>query len=121
MACAANQIYYSLSQRSPEFDLVPWLRRQSIAVMAYSPIDQGALTRNVALRALAVERGVTAAQLALAWLLAQPSVMAIPKTTDPHHLRENLDAAGLVLDSDDLSALDRAFAPPDRKSALAML
>lgn len=118
--CATNQVYYSLSERGPAFDLIPWLQQHGIVTMAYSPIDQGRLARNAALRALAKKRAATPAQLALAWLVAQPGVMAIPKAASEAHLRENLAALTLTLTTADLAELDAAFAPPKRKTALAM-
>jgi len=119
--CATNQIYYSLTVRGPGFDLVPWLQARDIATMAYSPIDQGALARNGALATIAERRGVSAAQLALAWLVAQRDVMAIPKAASEAHLRENLAARDIVLDGAEQAALDRAFPPPTRKTPLSMV
>jgi diketogulonate reductase-like aldo/keto reductase len=118
--CATDQIYYSLGARAPAFDLVPWLQHHGMVTMAYSPIDQGRLARNPALRALAQKRGATPAQLALAWLIAQPGVMAIPKAASEAHLRENLAALTLTLDAADRAELDAAFPPPRRKAPLAM-
>ena len=118
--CVTNQIYYSLGSRGPEFELVPWLQRHGIMTMAYSPIDQGALVRNGALRKIAVRLGVTPAQIALAWLTGQADVMAIPKATGEAHLRENFDAQDLVLTDEDRAEIDAAFPPPKRASALAM-
>jgi len=119
-ACAANQVYYSLGQRAPEFALLPWQRERSIPLMAYSPIDQGDLAAAVALQELADRRGATAAQLALAWLLARPGVVAIPKAVRETHLRENLAAADLVLSEAEHAAIDKIFPPPRKKTALAM-
>ena len=119
-ACAANQVWYSASQRGVEFELLPWMQARSMPLMAYSPIDQAALARHPRLEALARRLGATAAQIALAWVLRAPGVVAIPKAVDPGHLRANLDAAGLVLDAPALAEIDRAFAPPRRKTALAM-
>ena len=119
--CATNQIYYSLSARGPGFALVPWLQARDLVTMAYSPIDQGALARNAALGTIARRRRVTAAQLALAWLVAQRGVMAIPKAASEAHLRENLQALEIVLDDAELAALDRAFPPPAGKTPLAMI
>ena len=119
--CATNQIYYSLSARGAGFDLVPWLQARGLATMAYSPIDQGALARNAALGTLARRRGVSAAQLALAWLMAQRDVMAIPKAASEAHLRENLAAREIVLDDAERAELDRAFPPPRKKTPLAMI
>jgi diketogulonate reductase-like aldo/keto reductase len=119
-ACAANQVWYSASQRGVEFDLLPWMRKRGMPLMAYSPIDQAALARHPLLAAIAKRLGVTAAQVALAWVLRDEDVVAIPKAIDRGHLRANLDAAALVLDAQALAEIDRAFAPPRRKSALAM-
>lgn len=119
-ACAANQVYYSASERGIEFDLLPWQRRRRLATMAYCPIDQGTLATNGELARIAGRRGVTAAQLALAWTLRDGDVIAIPKAAQPAHLRDNLAAADLVLEAADLAAMDKLFPPPRRKQPLAM-
>jgi diketogulonate reductase-like aldo/keto reductase len=58
--------------------------------------------------------------VALAWLLQQPGVMAIPKAANAVHLRHNWAAARLGLDAEDLATLNQLFAPPGRKQPLAM-
>jgi diketogulonate reductase-like aldo/keto reductase len=118
--CATNQIYYSLTARGPAFDLLPWQGSQGLVTMAYSPIDQGALAASAALRPLAERLRATPAQVALAWLLAQPGVMAIPKAAGAAHLEENFAAQALVLSSKDHVELDRLFAPPRRRTPLVM-
>ena len=118
--CATNQIYYSLGSRGPEFELVPWLQRRGIMTMAYSPIDQGALARSTKLRDLARRLGATPAQIALAWLMGQRGVMAIPKAAGEAHLRENFASQALVLSDADRAEIDAAFPPPTRASALTM-
>jgi len=118
--CSANQVYYSLSQRGIEYGLLPWLRSHRMAGMAYCPIDQGALAGDKTLLAIGERHAASAAQVALAWVLAQPGVIAIPKAVREAHLRENLAAAELVLGSEDLAELDRRFPPPKDKQALAM-
>ena len=119
--CVTDQVYYSIAERGPAFSLAPWLRARGQALMAYSPIDQGALASDHALAALAEARGVTAAQLALARLLAEPGVVAIPKAARETHLRENLAAASIVLSPGDIAAIDRLHPPPRRKTPLAMI
>ncbi len=118
--CAVNQVYFSLGQRGPEFSLLPWLRNAAMPLMAYSPIDQGSLAQHKALAAIGAPLGLTAAQLALAWVLAQAGVMAIPKAVKPQHLRDNFAAAAAALDSNVLRRLDALFPPPRRKTTLAM-
>jgi diketogulonate reductase-like aldo/keto reductase len=118
--CATNQVYLSLGQRGPEFSLLPWLRRHAMPLMAYSPIDQGTLARHQALAAIGAPLGLTAAQLALAWAVAQPGVIAIPKAVKTQHLRDNFAAAQASLPVDTLQRIDTLFPPPKRKTALAM-
>jgi diketogulonate reductase-like aldo/keto reductase len=118
--CAANQVYYSLSQRGVEFDLLPWLRTQQLPLMAYSPIDQGALVKQRVLTEIGVRYQATAAQIALAWMLQQPGVVAIPKAVQHHHLQQNWQAQQIQLNAQDRAAIDRAFAPPQRKTPLMM-
>jgi diketogulonate reductase-like aldo/keto reductase len=118
--CAANQVYYSAGRRGVEFDLLPWQRQHRMPLMAYCPIDQGGLAAHRTLSAIARERGVTAAQIALAWVLRHPDVVAIPKAVQEAHLRENLAAAAIDLTAAELAQIDVAFPPPRRKRPLAM-
>ena len=118
--CSANQVWYSLGRRGIEFDLLPWQQQHKMPLMAYSPIDQGALAGHAGLRRLAAEVGATPAQLALARLLAEPGVMVIPKSVDAARLRENFAAASLALDAATRQRIDAMFAPPRRKQALAV-
>ncbi|HET7835003.1 MAG TPA: aldo/keto reductase [Variovorax sp.] len=119
--CAVNQVYYSVAERGPEFSLLPWQRERAIPLMAYSPIDQGALAADVGLQKIAERLGISAAQLALAWVLAQPGVAAIPKAARESHLRENLAAAELTLGPEVLAEIDRLHPAPRRKRPLAMI
>jgi diketogulonate reductase-like aldo/keto reductase len=117
---ASNQVLYSLTQRGIEYDLLPWCENRRVPVMAYSPLDQGAIASNRGLREVARRLGVEPAQAALAWVMRNPNVVAIPKATRPEHVRANRAAADLELDRESLDALDKAFPPPRRKTPLAM-
>ncbi len=117
----ANQVLYCLSRRGPEFDLLPWMRQRGIPLMAYSPLDQGRLLGKAALKKLAVEVGCTPAQLALAWLLVQPGVVTIPKSSTRERVKENLGALDVKLSPQILAELDRAFPTPKSKQPLEML
>ena len=119
--CAANQVYYSVAERGPEFSLLPWQRARGMPMMAYSPIDQGALAADAGLQEIAQRLGASAAQLALAWVLAQPGVAAIPKAVREPHLRDNFAAAGLALGPELLAEIDRLHPAPRRKRPLAMI
>jgi diketogulonate reductase-like aldo/keto reductase len=118
--CAANQVYFSLSERGAQFELLPWMRGQHMPLMAYCPIDQGALAGEPLLAEIGRAHGASAAQVALAWVLAQAGVVAIPKAVKERHLRENLAACDLTLSADELVRIDARFPPPRRKTALAM-
>jgi len=119
--CVANQVYFSVSERGPEYSLLPWQQARTIPLMAYSPVDQGAVMRDAGLAKIAKGLGVSAAQLALAWVLSRPGVVAIPKTARKEHLQQNLAAAQLELGADVLAEIDRLHPPPARKRPLAMI
>jgi len=120
--CATDQVLWNLEARGVEYDLLPFCAKHRMPVMAYSPIGQGgALLRHRALATIAARHGATAAQVALAFVLARPGVIAIPKASDPAHVRENAKAASLTLTPEDMKALDAAFPPPKRKRPLAMI
>jgi diketogulonate reductase-like aldo/keto reductase len=118
--CAANQVYYSLSERGVEFELLPWQQLHQMPLMAYSPIDQGELAARPALRELAENHRATPAQVALAWVLRKAGVMAIPKALRAVHLRQNWAAQNLQLGDTELAQLDRLFPPPRGKRPLAV-
>jgi diketogulonate reductase-like aldo/keto reductase len=118
---AANQVLYNLERRGIEFDLLPWCRAHDMAVMAYSPLDEGPLARHPKLEPVAQRLGVTAAELAIAWAARDPVVCAIPKASTAAHVRANRAAADLVLDAPTLAELDAAFPPPRRKQRLAII
>jgi len=120
-ACATNQILYNLSRRGPEYELLPWMAERRIPAMAYSPIEQGRLPRNAALSEIARKHGATEYQAALAWVMRRPDVIAIPKAGRAEHVRQNRKAADIVLDGEDLRAIDAAFKPPGRRKPLEML
>ncbi|MBZ9870153.1 aldo/keto reductase [Mesorhizobium sp. BR1-1-9] len=116
-----NQVLYNLVRRGLEFDLAPWSRKRGIPLMAYSPVEQGALARNASLDAVAARHGATAAQIALAWVMHQDGVIAIPKASSQDHVRQNVAALDIELTGEDLADLDRAFPPPSRKRGLEMI
>ncbi|MDG9674708.1 aldo/keto reductase [Micromonospora sp. DH14] len=119
--CATNQILYNLTRRGPEYDLLPWLREHRIPVMAYSPIEQGRLLGHDQVAEVAARHGATPAQVALAWVLRQGMVAAIPRSSKSEHTRQNAEARDLHLTEDDTAALDRAFPPPAGAQPLEML
>ncbi|MBD5787793.1 aldo/keto reductase [Cellulosimicrobium terreum] len=137
---ATNQVQYSLVHREPEDELLPWAREQGRAVIAYSPLGQGVLSgrytpehrpQNAVRRAnplftpenlerlvplLDVQRevgrahGLTASQVALAWVVARPGVLAIPGASSVEQLEKNVEAGSVRLADDEMAALDDASA-----------
>jgi diketogulonate reductase-like aldo/keto reductase len=116
-----DQVLYNLSRRGIEHDLLPWCRARGLHVTAYSPIEQGRFLGDRALREVARRNGATPAQVALAWVLRQDGVTAIPKAGTTAHVDENRRALDLRLSPEDLEELDRAYPPPRGKVPLEML
>jgi diketogulonate reductase-like aldo/keto reductase len=120
--CAANQVLYNLQNREIEFDLLPWSHTYKIPIMAYSPVGHsGQLLRNALLKRIAQSHDATPAQIALAWVLRQPGVIAIPKASNEKHVRENAPSIDIKLTKEDLAALDEEFPPPKSKRPLPIL
>jgi diketogulonate reductase-like aldo/keto reductase len=109
---SANQVLYHLEDRGIESEVLPWCKQHKVTVVAYSPFGGGDFLRSAKARA-AVEKaskgtGLTLRQLALAFLVRDPAVVAIPKAESVAHVREN--AGGDVELSDEvIEALDAAF------------
>lgn len=121
-ACTTNQVLYNLTARGVEYDLLAWSAAHAMPIMAYSPLgNDNRMRRHPELQRIANARGVTAAQVALAFVLARPGVIAIPKATGLDHVAENRAAADLMLTAEEHAALDAAFPPPRRKQALEMI
>ncbi|HVS23381.1 MAG TPA: aldo/keto reductase, partial [Gammaproteobacteria bacterium] len=98
---------------------------RAIPIMAYSPLGSAsairALLRDRTLQAISERRGATSAQIALAWLLREPGVYAIPKSARAEHVSENAGALKIQLRAEELRELDAAFPPPRRATSLEML
>ena len=118
---ATDQVLYNLTRRGIEFDLLPRCVGRSIPVMAYSPLEQGRMLDDPVLVRIATEHGASPAQIALAWVLRQPLVLAIPKASSPHHVQECCQALDVRLTPRDLADLDRAHPPPTQKRVLEVL
>jgi len=118
---AVNQVLYNLARRGIEFDLLPQCARTGVAVMAYSPVEQGRLLRHPVLNTIAKRHDATPAQVALAWVLRNDGLIAIPKAASVEHVAQNHGALDILLTPADLADLDRAFAPPKSKKHLEMI
>jgi aryl-alcohol dehydrogenase-like predicted oxidoreductase len=139
---SSMQNHYNLLMREEEREMLPFCADQGIGVLPYSPLARGRLTRDWdaittpraetdrlagsfyrqtiesdrrtvdALAAVAESRGVSRAQVALAWLLHQPAVTApIFGATKPAHLSDAIAAVDLKLDADELRRLEEHYVP----------
>jgi aryl-alcohol dehydrogenase-like predicted oxidoreductase len=134
----SNQVQYSLAARKPDQELVPWAQQHDRLVIAYSPLAKGLLSgrydstnlpknsarvgdplflpENVAnahelietLRTVAKAHDAKPAQVALAWVVSHPNVVAIPGASSVGQLEANVEAADLELTGDELLALTAA-------------
>lgn len=118
---SADQVLNNLTRRGMEYDLLPYCQRRGIPVMAYSPVEQGRVLGHPVLAEVAKRHETSAAQVALAWVLRQDGVCAIPKASNPVHVRENRAALELRLTAEDLATLDAAFPPPTAPQPLQVL
>jgi diketogulonate reductase-like aldo/keto reductase len=125
--CAANQVLYNLENREIESSLLPFLHQPSTidhqpVPMAYSPVGHGrGLLESATLKKIAKRHAATTSQIALAWVLRQPRVIAIPKASKEKHVRDNAGSIEIKLTREDLANLDREFPPPKSKKPLPML
>jgi diketogulonate reductase-like aldo/keto reductase len=113
-----DQVLYNLSHREAEAAVLPWCRDQGIPLMAYSPVDRGALVDDDLVVAIAEKHDATPAQVALAWVLRHDDVCAIPKAAIHEHVRENAGALELRLDGEDMKLLDEEFPAPQEPMPL---
>ena len=153
MPVPSNQVRYNLLQREAERDLLPFAQSNRRAIIAYSPLAQGLLSgrydeahmpggvRRVnrlftpenlrrarpvldVLGEVAAAHGVTRAQIALAWTIRQPGVIAIPGAKSVEQIEQNAAAADVTLTPDEAAALDEvsaSFRPAGRVSSVGQM
>ena len=110
----SNQVEFSLIDRSVEARILPYCQREGLTLIAYSPLGQGKISRGRGssfkiLDEIAGESGKSRNQVALGWVLQHDSVVAIPKATDPEHLKENAKVADWKIANEDYQRLAKAF------------
>ena len=120
-AVQTDQVVYNLARRGIELTVLPWCRAHGLPVMAYSPLEQGRLLEHPVVRGVAGRYRVSPARVALAWVLAQDGVCAIPEAGTVAHVRQNRASLDLRLDESDMLRLDEAFPPPLTPQPLEIL
>jgi diketogulonate reductase-like aldo/keto reductase len=113
---ACNQVLYHLEERAIESKVLPWCRDHNVSVVAYSPLGQGRLPRHTVLDEIARRHDASPAQIALAFLTRDPSVFAVPKSSDAKRVHENVQAMDVQLSAEDIRRLDAAFPLKPKKS-----
>jgi diketogulonate reductase-like aldo/keto reductase len=111
---ACNQVLYHLNERAIEHAVLPWCEKHGVAVVGYSPFGHGSFPRPQSpegrvLEAIAAAHGATARQVALAFLVRDTPLFAIPKASRTEHAVENAGAGKLRLTDDELAQIDKAF------------
>jgi 2,5-diketo-D-gluconate reductase B len=108
---ACNQVeYHVYLSQAPVLELC---RRHGMALTAYTPVAKGTVSDDPVLKRIAARHRASPVQVALAWLLAQDNVVAIPKSAREAGQRANLDACALALDADEMAAI--AALPKSRR------
>lgn len=121
--CVMNQVLYHLGSRGIEYSLLPWLKNNNTAMMAYCPLAQGGSLRaglltSEAVRLVAHQKGVTPIQILLAFAIRDDNVIAIPKASSIKHVESNLKALSIELTVRDIELLSSDFPPPHTKLPL---
>jgi len=106
-----NQVEYHVRERRD--DLLQLCVEDGVMLTAYSPLDVGGLADDGDLRAIGDRYGKTASQVALRWLVQQPMVAAIPMSSDPEHVRANLDIFDFELTAEEMRRLFERGGPID--------
>lgn len=123
---ATNQILYNLSRRWSEWQLLDWCQQRGLPTMAYTPLEPIANESSTGaaktvLDQIAQRHDATAAQIALAWVLRRPDIIAIPKSSSVSHVVENVAAFSVNLTADDCKELDQAFPAPAETASIEMI
>jgi 2,5-diketo-D-gluconate reductase B len=105
-----DQVPYNLPDKSyVENGVLEYCQQNDILLTAYSPVKFRDLSVNQTLRAIADAHSATPYQIALAWLVAQPRVITIPKSLNPQHIKENFDSINIGLTKDEFKTLSELY------------
>jgi diketogulonate reductase-like aldo/keto reductase len=111
-----NQLHLNLKYRESERKgLVKYCQDNDILFTAWRPLQKGILLKenNNLLDEMCQKYKKTPAQIAINWLISQKNIVTIIKSTNPEHLKENIDAASWTMDEQDIQKLDKEF--PDQQ------
>jgi diketogulonate reductase-like aldo/keto reductase len=118
---ACNQVLYNLGERTPEDHELPWAHKSGCALVAYTPLGRPHSSEgDRVLEGIARLHGVSAAAVALAFLLRDPLVFVIPKANRAEHVEANARAGELELSAPEIAAIDAVYPKRARAGALPM-
>lgn len=101
-----DQVPYSISDQTyAKNGVLEYCQQNNILLTAYSPVNQGNFRVNKTLQAIAQAHSATPHQIAIAWLIQQPRVITIPMSFNPIHIKENWEAADIVLSDGEMKEL----------------
>jgi diketogulonate reductase-like aldo/keto reductase len=123
--CVTDQVLYHIGSRGVEYDLLPWLKKNRMPMMAYCPLAHTAEKRrkieaHPIIGEMAERHHVSKAGIMLGFVMQDPMVFTVCKASSIEHVRENCQAAELVFSEAEMKDLDREFAPPHEKVPLDM-
>lgn len=112
----SNQVEYSLLDRAIESELLPYAEQEQITIIAYSPLARGRIAKGSSRESqwstidkIATKYEKTRNQIALNWLITRQQVIAIPKSANLPHLKENLGGQGWKMQNEDYDLLNQTF------------
>lgn len=120
--CATNQVRYNLGDRGIDFDLAPLMKENSMPLMAYAPIARGDsdLTKQNVLKEISKKHNADIFQILLAWSIRNGQTIAIPQSSNPEHVINNVKAAHIKLTEEDLAKIDAIYPEPIASEPLAL-
>jgi diketogulonate reductase-like aldo/keto reductase len=105
-----DQVPYRLPDRTyVDNGVLEYCQQNDILLTAYSPVKFRNLPVNKTVKAIADAHSATSFQIALAWLATQPRVITIPMSFNPHHIRENFEAADIELSDEEFKTLGELY------------
>jgi diketogulonate reductase-like aldo/keto reductase len=106
---ASTQMPYHLADRRMQKEILPYCRKEGMALLAYFPLGHGKLASAELLTRVGQKYGKTASQVALNWLLSQQNVFPIPRASTKEHVIENLGSVGWRLSDEDTKKLEESY------------
>jgi diketogulonate reductase-like aldo/keto reductase len=118
-------VKYNVVDRGVEYDLIPFMKKNNLPLIAYSPILKGNISdldhkKKVILKEIADHHQASVFQILLAWTIRDGNTISIPKSGNLQHMKENVDSVNITLNEFELSKIDSVFSKPQSKQRLAL-